>query len=231
MIDNRNMGATDDIATATHDAAAFRNRALLRLAPAPHPGEFARSGTLDLAPSDFDLNPDFLELLPKPLTPRPAAVLVPVVARSRLTVLFTLRTPHLKAHAGQVSFPGGKVETDDAGPLDTALREAQEEIGLDRRLVEPLGFLDTYRTGTGYAIAPLVALVDPAYTITPDPNEVADVFEVPLAFLMEPANARLETRFWRGADRRYYALTYDTRDIWGATAGMLKNMQERLFRE
>ncbi len=231
MLDNRNMGATDDIATATHDAAAFRNRALLRLAPAPHPGEFARNGPLDLAPSDFDLNPDFLALLPKPLTPRAAAVLVPVIARTRLTVLFTLRTQHLKAHAGQVSFPGGKVEAADASPLDTALREAQEEIGLDRRLVEPLGFLDTYRTGTGYAIAPLVALVDPAYTITPDPNEVADVFEVPLAFLMEPANARLETRFWRGADRRYYALTYDARDIWGATAGMLKNMQERLFRE
>jgi 8-oxo-dGTP pyrophosphatase MutT (NUDIX family) len=225
------MDETQDISTACLEAGAFRELALRKLAPSPRSREADPPQALDLAPSDFDLNPDFLDLLAKPLTPRPAAVLVPVVARGPLTVLFTLRTPHLKAHAGQVSFPGGKVEADDAGPIDTALREAHEEIGLARHLVEPLGFLDTYRTGTGYAIDPLVALVDPGYTIAPDPNEVADVFEVPLAFLMEPANARLETRFWRGADRRYYALTYDARDIWGATAGMLKNMQERLFRE
>lgn len=170
-------------------------------------------------------------MLASPAAPRAAAVLIAVVARAPLTVLFTLRTPHLKAHAGQISFPGGKVEPTDDSPTATALREAHEEIGLDHRLVEPLGFLDVYRTGTGYAITPLVALVDPGYTILPDPNEVADVFEVPLAFLMEPANARLESRFWRGARRRYYALSYGPHDIWGATAGMLKNMQERLFRE
>lgn len=224
------MTMHDHIAAARFEAGAFRRLARRRLADAPALAIADIDGRPQLAPSDFDLNPDFIVHAP-PALARPAAVLVPVVARDPLTVLFTLRTPHLKAHAGQVSFPGGKVENSDTGPADTALREAEEEIGLERGLVEPLGFLDTYRTGTGYAVMPLVALVDPGYRARPDPNEVADVFEVPLGFLMEPANARLETRFWRGADRRYYALTYDARDIWGATAGMLRNMRERLFGE
>lgn len=224
------MTMHDHIAAARFEAGAFRQLARRRLADAPGLAIADIDGRPQLAPSDFDLNPDFIVHAP-PALARAAAVLVPVVARDPLTVLFTLRTPHLKAHAGQVSFPGGKVENGDTGPADTALREAEEEIGLERGLVEPLGFLDTYRTGTGYAVMPLVALVDPGYRARPDPNEVADVFEVPLGFLMEPANARLETRFWRGADRRYYALTYDARDIWGATAGMLRNMRERLFGE
>lgn len=224
------MTMHDHISAARFEAGAFRRLARRRLADAPALAIADIDGRPQLAPSDFDLNPDFIVHAP-PALARPAAVLVPVVARDPLTVLFTLRTPHLKAHAGQVSFPGGKVENSDTGPADTALREAEEEIGLERGLVEPLGFLDTYRTGTGYAVMPLVALVDPGYRARPDPNEVADVFEVPLGFLMEPANARLETRFWRGADRRYYALTYDARDIWGATAGMLRNMRERLFGE
>lgn len=224
------MTTHDHISAARFEAGAFRRLARRRLADAPALAIADIDGRPRLAPSDFDLNPDFIVHAP-PALARPAAVLVPVVARDPLTVLFTLRTPHLKAHAGQVSFPGGKVENSDTGPADTALREAEEEIGLERGLVEPLGFLDTYRTGTGYAVMPLVALVDPGYRARPDPNEVADVFEVPLGFLMEPANARLETRFWRGADRRYYALTYDARDIWGATAGMLRNMRERLFGE
>jgi 8-oxo-dGTP pyrophosphatase MutT (NUDIX family) len=213
---------------ALTEAGAFRALARVRLPATPVVRPPDADGRLVLAPSDYDLNPDFLVHAP-PAAARPAAVLVPVVGRDPLTVLFTLRTPHLKAHAGQVSFPGGKAEPHDAGPVDTALREAEEEVGLARHLVEPLGFLDTYRTGTGFAVTPLVALVDPALTISPDPSEVAEVFEVPLSFLMEPANARLETRYWRGADRRYYALTYATRDIWGATAGMLRNMRERLF--
>lgn len=224
------MTMHDHISAARFEAGAFRRLARRRLADAPALAITNIDGRPQLAPSDFDLNPDFIVHAP-PALARPAAVLVPVVARDPLTVLFTLRTSHLKAHAGQVSFPGGKVEKSDTGPADTALREAEEEIGLERGLVEPLGFLDTYRTGTGYAVMPLVALVDPGYRARPDPNEVADVFEVPLGFLMEPANARLETRFWRGADRRYYALTYDARDIWGATAGMLRNMRERLFGE
>ena len=156
---------------------------------------------------------------------------MPVVARDPLTVLLTLRTEHLAAHAGQVAFPGGKIDDGDAGALDAALREAEEEIALDRSLVEPLGFLDTYRTGTGYAIFPVVALVDPGYVPRPDPREVAAVFEVPLAYLMDERNVVLDRRIWRGRERQFYAFTYRPHYIWGATAGMLRNMQERLFRK
>lgn len=227
------MMRSTDLHSAMTSPGPFRAHAAARLHPeprwrrpaaAPAPGWHPEDG-----PSDFDLNPEYATLALSAAPPRPAAVLVPVVMREPLTVLLTLRTPHLTAHAGQVAFPGGKVEEHDSSAIETALREAEEEVGLDRRLVSPIGFLDTYRTGTGYAITPLVALVDRGYHPRPDPNEVADVFEVPLAFLMEPANARLETRFWRGRDRRFYALSFDGFDIWGATAGMLHNMRERLF--
>ncbi len=224
-----------DSGAALNSPDAFRALAAPRLRAEPRWPVKPRAAGDDPnaieSPSDFDLNPDYAEVLIAAPPPRPAAVLVPVVRRAPLTVLLTLRTPHLKAHAGQVSFPGGKVEERDASAIETALREAEEEIGLERRLVEPIGFLDTYRTGTGFAIAPLVALVDPDYTLRLDPGEVAEVFEVPLGFLMEPANARLETRFWRGRDRRFYALSFSGFDIWGATAGMLHNMRERLFQE
>ncbi|MGD9783382.1 MAG: CoA pyrophosphatase [Hyphomicrobiaceae bacterium] len=180
-------------------------------------------------PSDFDLNPELAAEL-APLGPlRAAAVLIPVVARDPLTILLTVRTENLPAHAGQVAFPGGKIDPTDKDAVDAALREAEEEIALQRSLVEPIGFLDTYRTGTGYAIAPLVGLVDPAYVARPDPSEVADVFEVPFTYLMDHANLVLDRRHWRGRDRQFYAYTYAPRYIWGATAGMLKNMQERLF--
>ncbi|MFN3867866.1 MAG: CoA pyrophosphatase [Hyphomicrobiaceae bacterium] len=215
---------------ATVDASAFRRRAGARLRRVDAIAAVGgATQPVSNGPSDFDLNPDYAALAPA--VARPAAVLIGVVMRQPLSVLFTLRTAHLAAHAGQVAFPGGKVEPGDSDPTATALREAEEEIGLERRLVEPLGFLDTYRTGTGFAIHPLVALVKPAFDLKPDPNEVADVFEVPLEFLMHPANARLETRFWRGRDRRFYALSYGGYDIWGATAGILHHMRERLFEE
>lgn len=159
-----------------------------------------------------------------------AAVLVPVVAHEpEATVLLTLRTAHLSAHSGQIAFPGGKVEPDDTTPVETALREASEEIGLSRDLVTPLGLLDLHNTGTGFRIIPVLALVDPSFTPKPDPDEVADVFEVPLSFLMEEENHMRHLREW--ADRRvlFYAMEYEQRFIWGATAAMLRNLYERLY--
>ncbi|MGQ0456855.1 MAG: CoA pyrophosphatase [Hyphomicrobium sp.] len=209
-------GATGALWTAGEFRAAARGR--LRQTPAPATGA---------GPSDFDLNPDAARLRHEPL--RAAAVLVPVVARRELTVLFTERTAHLSAHAGQIAFPGGGIEAGDAGPLAAALREAHEEIGLAQTFVEPVGFLEPYRTGTGFVITPAVALVDPAFALEPDPAEVADVFEAPLAYLMDGANVRIDSRVWRGAERRFYAIQFEQRYIWGATAGILMALQRRLF--
>lgn len=215
---------TDDSAANVCAIEAFRVRAQ-RLLTAPEP--FA----IDVHASDFDLNPDAriepaLDHAPA-LTP--AAVLVPIVARSKLTVLLTVRTGHLPQHAGQIAFPGGRIEENDGGPLGAALREAKEEIGLDPAFVEPLGFLEPYRTGTGFAITPVVALIEPHFELMPDPSEVADIFEAPLDFLMDAANHRIECRLWRGAERRFYAIPYEQRYIWGATAGILKALHRRLF--
>ena len=160
---------------------------------------------------------------------RPAAVLAPIVARpGGLSVLLTQRAPHLNSHSGQIAFPGGKIDPGET-PAAAALREAREEIGLDERFVEPLGWLEPYLTGTGFRIAPLVALVDPDFTLTINPHEVDEVFETPLAFLMDPANHRLDQREWRGEMRKFYAMPHEGRYIWGATAGMLRNLYETLF--
>lgn len=180
-------------------------------------------------PSDFDLNPEIAPDDASAPAPRPAAVLVPVIRRPELSLLFTQRTDHLPSHAGQIAFPGGKVETFDAGPLAAALRETMEEIGLDASYVEPLGYLDSYRTGTGYRITPVVALVDPGFTLTLDPDEVVDAFEVPLPFLMDTRNHQVHVRQLGGKERRFYAMPYGDRFIWGATAGILRNLHERLF--
>ena len=160
-----------------------------------------------------------------------AAVLVPVVAASELTVILTERTEHLPSHAGQIAFPGGRIESDDATPLAAALREAHEEIALDPTLVEPLGYLEPYRTATAFIITPAVALVRPGFKLTPNPAEVADVFEVPFAFLMSEANHRIDSRIWRGTERRFYAMPYGKRYIWGATAGIIRTLYRRLFTE
>ena len=160
---------------------------------------------------------------------RPAAVLAPIIPRPEgLTMLLTLRAAHLRSHSGQVAFPGGKIDAGET-PGETALREAREEIGLAPSLVEPLGWLDPYLTGTGYRVAALVALIDPAFAPAPNPDEVADVFETPFAFLMDAANHRLEERQWRGRTRKFYAMPYRERYIWGVTAGILRNLYERLF--
>ena len=163
----------------------------------------------------------------EPLTP--AAVLFPIVLRDGgQTVLLTQRTAHLRDHAGQISFPGGRVEAHDCSPTDTALRETEEEIGLARERVEIVGFLPEYRTGTGFRVTPVVALVRPPFDLQPDPFEVAEIFEVPLAFLLDPANHQQHSLHYRGALRSYFAMPYGEYFIWGATAGMIRSLSERL---
>jgi len=160
-----------------------------------------------------------------------AAVLVPLVLREHgLTVLLTQRTAHLTHHAGQISFPGGRSEEADADPTATALREAAEEIALDARHIEVLGHLPDYYTGTHFRVTPVVALVHPPFTLQADPDEVADIFEVPLAFLMDPAHHQVRSLVWEGGERRFFAMPYPRAEgggsyfIWGATAGMLRNL-------
>ncbi len=161
---------------------------------------------------------------------RPAAVLVPVVDHPEPTVLLTQRAQHLPNHPGQISFPGGKIEKSDATPLEAALRETEEEIGLPRKLVEPLGHLDLYMTTLGYRIVPTIARVAPGFKLTLNTSEVDETFEVPLAFLMDPANVVRHSRDWQGMTRHYYAITFDERYIWGVTAGILRNLHERIYR-
>lgn len=212
------------------DPEAFRARARRSLRAEPlvqlngdHPGSpLARS------PSDYDLAPDARPAVPE-APPRPAAVLVPLVAREPgLTVLLTQRSAHLPSHAGQIAFPGGKIEPDDAGALGAALREAHEEIGLDPVFVDPLGYVEPYETGTGFLVTPVVAAVRTGFTLMPDPREVDAIFEVPLDFLLNEGNHLIEARLWQGQERRYYAIPHQERYIWGATAGIIRALHRRL---
>lgn len=158
-----------------------------------------------------------------------AAVLVPIIAHPEgLTVLFTRRTTQLKAHSGQVSFPGGRAEPGDASPQHTALREAQEEIGLPARRVEVLGQLPEYHTRTGFRVTPVIGLIEPPLELVPDAREVDEVFEVPLAFVLDPANHRRESRQFGARMATYYVIEHHGRTIWGATAGMLVNLYRQL---
>jgi 8-oxo-dGTP pyrophosphatase MutT (NUDIX family) len=160
---------------------------------------------------------------------RPASVLLLIVNHaSGPTVLFTQRTTHLPAHAGQISFPGGRREEGDPDPISTALRESHEEVGLDPERVEVLGRLPEYNTSTGFRVTPIVGWVEPPLQLKPDPEEVADVFEVPLQFLLDAGNHRHESAFYRGRMRNYWALPFGSRFIWGATAGMLVTFQRIL---
>jgi 8-oxo-dGTP pyrophosphatase MutT (NUDIX family) len=170
---------------------------------------------------DHALNADMEPILPL----KPAAVLVPLVERpDELTVLFTERTAHLAHHASQVSFPGGHIEPEDGGPAETALRETEEEIGLDRRHIELIGRLDTYITRTGFVVTPVVGLVTPPFALKPDPHEVAEIFEVPLSFLLDRRNHERCSAEFEGRTRHFWAMPYGRHFIWGATAGMVVNL-------
>jgi 8-oxo-dGTP pyrophosphatase MutT (NUDIX family) len=161
---------------------------------------------------------------------KPAAVLIPVVDRATPTVILTTRTADLPSHAGQIAFPGGKIDGDET-PAGAALREAEEEIGLKPALVEPLGYLDLYLTFSGFRILPTVARVAQDFALAPNRSEVADVFEVPLEYLMRPENYARKSRDWNGIVRHYYEIPYRNHYIWGVTAGILRNLYERIYRE
>ena len=159
----------------------------------------------------------------------PAAVLVPLVERKGgITTLLTQRTQHLESHPGQISFPGGHVDPKDTSAEETALRETEEEVGLNRRHITIIGRLDQYRVRTGFDVTPVVALVAPPFVLKPDNYEVAEVFEVPLSFLMDPINHKRQSREWEGTTRYFYAMPYNHYYIWGATAGMLINLYQVL---
>jgi 8-oxo-dGTP pyrophosphatase MutT (NUDIX family) len=158
----------------------------------------------------------------------PAAVLVPVVDRPQPTVILTLRPNTMRKHPGQISFPGGRIDPDDDGPIAAALREAEEEIGLPRRAVEVVGIADRYRTVTGFEVTPVVGIVPPDLPLAPHPGEVAALFEAPLRYLLDPAHQRIRTAEWRGRERHYYEIEWEGRRIWGATAAMIVNLSRRL---
>jgi 8-oxo-dGTP pyrophosphatase MutT (NUDIX family) len=178
---------------------------------------------------DHDVDPVMQKLAElRPI--RPAAVLVPVVDHPEPTVLLTQRAQHLPDHPGQVSFPGGKIDKGDVSPLASALRETDEEIGLDLAHIEPLGYLDLYMTTLGYRIVPVVARIKPGFALKLNISEVDNVFEVPLAFLMDQANVQRHARDWQGLTRHYYAITFGERYIWGVTAGILRNLYDRIYK-
>jgi 8-oxo-dGTP pyrophosphatase MutT (NUDIX family) len=158
----------------------------------------------------------------------PAAVLVPVVDRPEPTVILTLRPETMRKHPGQVSFPGGRIDPGDDGPVAAALREAEEEIGLPPHQVEVIGLADVYRTVTGFEVTPVVGIVPPDLPLVPHPGEVAALFEAPLHYLLDPAHQQERSAIWRGRERHYYEIDYEGRRIWGATAAMIVNLSRRL---
>jgi 8-oxo-dGTP pyrophosphatase MutT (NUDIX family) len=184
----------------------------------------------NVVPPSGDAGTDrMLQIIAREQPIRPAAVLIPIVDHPEPTVLLTQRSPNLADHAGQIAFPGGKIDATDASPRDAALREAEEEVGLDRGFVDPLGYLGVYGTSFGFRILPTVARVRPGFSLRINRAEVDDAFEVPLAFLMNPNNHQLHAREFRGVERTYYAMPFAERYIWGATAGILRVLYERIY--
>lgn len=206
-----------------------------RFARLGRPGRRGFGGTADPAEAaalrqatrgDNDLNPGMT--LPS-LALRPAAVLVPLIDRPEgMSVLLTLRTAHLSAHAGQISFPGGSIDAADRDACEAALRETEEEIGLSRDYVTLIGRLDTYVTGTGFEITPIVGIVQPPFPLAADPFEVAEIFEVPLSFVLDRKNHRRTERVFEARRRVFFVLPFENWNIWGATAGILVNLAEVL---
>ena len=205
------------------DVARLRALCAARLERSPSARVF--DNRLEPPRSDYAMNPAWGSAVAS----RPSAVLVPIVARPEgLSVILIQRPQTMAAHAGEISFPGGKVEASDASPVETALREAEEEIGLSRGHVEVLGFLDCYQVRSGFRIVPVVGLVTPPFILAVHAREVVDAFEVPFAFLMDSANHEKQSREMRGETQWFYAMPYQGRFIWGATAAMIRNLFERL---
>lgn len=217
------MRAADDI---RFDAADFRRRAAAHDPEA----EIAGPGPAFLAHGDHLHNADLVSGLMKSKL-REAAVLIPVIdAGDDARVILTRRTAKMRQHSGQIAFPGGSVDPDDASPDEAALREAWEEIGLDPAHVEVVGHLPIYLTTTGFRITPVLAVVRPGYGLVANPAEVDEIFEVPLRFLMNPANHRRESKMWEGQERHYFVMPYHRHDIWGVTAGIIRTLYERLYK-
>ena len=200
-------------------SAALVARLAARLPQAPSEGSGHDDSHIDYG-KDFGAPPALGGML--------AAVLIPVVAGVDPVLLFTRRREDLARHAGQVSFPGGRIEPGDVSPLATALRETAEETGIAPDAVTVAGYLTRYRTGTGFDIQPVVGVVNPGFILRPDPAEVASVFEAPLSFFADPANRARASREWNGHVRSFYTFTYDGHEIWGATAAIIVDLVTRL---
>jgi 8-oxo-dGTP pyrophosphatase MutT (NUDIX family) len=213
--------STSSLTEPVYSAEAFRRRALNQ---SGNPIEDAWRDH-----GDHILNPSFVDLALE-LKLKDAAVLVPVVDDGAdAKVILTQRTSTLRKHSGQIAFPGGAVDPEDGSAENAALREAEEEIGLDRRFVEPIARLPRYYSSTGFRITPVLAVVQRGFDLTLNPTEVDEAFEVPLSFLMDAANHQRGSRVWNGAERHFYVMPYEERNIWGITAGILRTLYERLY--
>ncbi|MCF6367416.1 CoA pyrophosphatase [Rhizobium halophilum] len=207
--------------TKPFSAEDFRTRALNQ-AGAPVEEAWRDHG-------DHLLNPEWMTMI-EGLHLRDAAVLVPVIDDGdEAKVIFTQRTATLRKHSGQIAFPGGAIDLEDGSPEEAALREAEEEIGLARHFVEPVGRLPQYLAATGFRITPVLSVVRRGFDLRLNPQEVDNVFEVPLSFLMEPKNHQRGSRIWNGAERHFYQLPYQERNIWGITASIVRTLYERLY--
>ena len=191
-----------------------------------------RDGSPPTVRGDWDFNPEIQAggalALARPERLAEAAVLVPVVSRANPTLLLTRRTDTMRSHAGQVAVPGGRIDPDDDGPIAAALREAHEEVALPQSAVKVLGVTDKYETGSGFSITPVIGIIAPDLPLVPSAHEVADVFEVPFDWVLDPANHHLRETEWQGQLRRYYSMDWQGFHIWGATAAMIVNLSRRL---